>query len=120
MNIIQALVSLFTIGIVIYVAIFVFKEMLVSLWTISPLTCIGFVASVAMAIWKGRIGIDVVKSLQILGFIFAGTIISHVATSQLQNLWHNFIAGNLVGAGIMGIVILVLYLKGREIQNTIP
>jgi len=95
--------------------------MLVSLWTISPLTCIGFVASVAIAIWNGRIRIEKgVKNLQILGFIFVGTTISQVATSQLQNLWHNFIAGNLVGAGIIGIVILVLYLKGREIQNTNP
>lgn len=95
--------------------------MLVSLWTISPLTCIGFVASVAIAIWKGRFGIEKgAKNLQILGFIFAGTIISHVATSLLQNLWSNFIAGNLAGAGIMGIVILVLYFKGKEIQNTNP
>jgi uncharacterized protein (DUF2062 family) len=119
-NITQALRTLFVIGIGIYVAISVFKEMIVSLWTISPLTCIGFVVSVAIAIWNGRIGRDVVKSLKILGFIFAGTIISQVATSQLQNLWHNFIAGNLVGAGIIGAVILVLYLKGREIQNTNP
>lgn len=121
MNIPQTVVSLFIIGIIIYVSVLVFKEMLVSLWTISPLTCVGFVISVAIAIWKGRISIEKgIKNLQILGFIFVGTIISHVATSQLQNLWGNIIVGNLVGASVMVMVILVLYFKGRDIQNTDP
>jgi hypothetical protein len=119
MNITQTLTALFIIGIVIYVVILVVKEMLVSLWTISPLTCIGFVVSVIIAVWKGRFKIEKgMKNLQILGFIFVGTILSHAATSQLQNAWGNFIAGNLVGAGIMGVVIFVLYFKGKEIQNT--
>lgn len=121
MDIYKTIVTLFITGIVIYVGFQFLKEMLVTLWTISPLTCIGFVASIIMAIWNGRIRIERgAQNLQILGLIFAGTAISHFATSQLQTAWNNFIAGNLVGAGIMGIVILIIYLKGQEIQNTNP
>lgn len=94
---------------------------MITLWTISPLTCIGFVASIAIAIWKGRITWKKgIKNLQIVILIFVGTVISHGATSYIQNVWSNFIAGNLVGASIMGVVILVLYFKGRKIQNTDP
>lgn len=117
----QTAIGLIIIGVVIYVVAIVLKEMVVTLWNISPLTCVGFIVSIIVAFCKGRFGLDKgVKNLQILGVIFAGTAISHAATSQLQTVWNNFIAGNLVGAAIMGIVILFLYLKGREIGNTDP
>lgn len=119
MDIRQTVIYLIIGAIVLYVAFLVIKEMIITLWTISPLTCIGFVVSIAIAIWKGRIKIEKrINNLQIIGFIFVGTIISHYATSYLQNVWGNFIAGNLVGAGIMGLVVIILYFKGREIQNT--
>ena len=117
----RIVISLIIGVIVFYVIFLVLKEMIITLWTISPLTCIGFVVSIIIAVWKGRIRWEKGrKNLQIIGFIFVGTIISHTATSYIQNEWNDFIAGNLVGAGVMGLVILVLYFKGKEIQNTNP
>ena len=69
MDIRQTAIGLIIIGVVIYVGAIVLKEMVVTLWNISPLTCVGFVASVIIAFWKGRLGFGKgVKNLQILGF----------------------------------------------------
>ncbi|MGY5147469.1 MAG: hypothetical protein ACW9W4_05685 [Candidatus Nitrosopumilus sp. bin_7KS] len=119
MDLPKTIVSLIIIGLVIFVGIFVFKEMAVTLWNLSPLTSVGFVASIGIAIWKGRLGLDQgEENIRILGLIFVGTIISYAATSQLPNLWNNVVAGNLVGAAVIAIVILILFFKGQEIKNS--
>lgn len=109
-----------TLIVIAYIGIILFIEMVIRLWELNPLTSIGFVISVAIAIWKGHISITkeiIEDNLSILLFIFIGTVISYAATSQIPSVLGLVFGGDLIGAVIMGIVIFAIWFRGQEIKN---
>lgn len=107
--------------VIVYVGIQFFIAFVTALWQLSPLTSIGFVISVIVAIWSGHISIDKLEdNLKILLFIFAGTVISYAATSMIPTLLNVAFGGELLAAVIMGLIILVIWLRGQEIKNFSP
>jgi hypothetical protein len=118
MKIINILVSLLIAGIILYVGSIIFIQMVKYLWELNPLTSIGFIISVVVAIIKGSISFEKLEdNLGILCLIFGGTILSYLATSQIHNLISIALAGDLVGAFVMGIVILLIWFKGQEMKG---
>jgi len=107
--------------IVVYLGIVIFIDLVKTLWQLSPLTSIGFVISVFIAIWKGHISIEKLEdNISILLLIFVGTVISYVASSMIPNMLNVAFGGDLISAAIMGVVILIIWLRGREIKNMSP
>ena len=118
MDPIRLLITLLIIGVIGYVGIVFFIEMVKTLWNLSPLTSIGFVVSVAVAIVKGHISIDKMDgNLRILLFIFVGTVISYAAISLISNMIGVALAGSFASAAIILLVILALWFKGQEIKG---
>jgi len=104
--------------IVLFAGAVIFVELVSSLWNLNPLTSIGFVISVLIAILKGHISISKLENnIRILLFIFVGTIVSYAATSQISTLLNIALAGDLIGAIIIGLVIILLWFKGQEIKG---
>ena len=104
--------------IVLFAGAVIFVELVSSLWNLNPLTSIGFVISVLIAILKGHISISKLENnIRILLFIFVGTIVSYAATSQISTLLNIALAGDLIGAIIIGLVIILLWFKGQEIKD---
>jgi hypothetical protein len=104
--------------IVLFAGAVIFVELVSSLWNLNPLTSIGFVISVLIAILKGHISISKLENnIRILLFIFVGTIVSYAATSQISTLLNITLAGDLIGAIIIGLVIILLWFKGQEIKG---
>lgn len=117
----EIIASIIIIIVVVYVGFQVFIAMVTTLWQLSPLTSIGFVISVVVAIWTGHMSIDKFEdNLNILVFIFAGTAVSYAATSMIPTLLNVAFAGELLAAVIMGLIILMLWLRGQEIKNFSP
>jgi uncharacterized membrane protein len=117
LNIINVIIGLLILGLVLYAGAQMFIAMVETLWTMSPITAIGFVISVIVAIIKGHIRWDkLVDNLRILLFIFVGTAISYAATSLLPSLINSVSAGQFIGALITGAVIVIIWFRGQEIK----
>jgi hypothetical protein len=118
MNYEKILIEVLIAILVLYVGYEMFIAMVKSLWGLSPIASIGFVLSIAIAILKGHIRFDKLEdNLRIMLFIFGGTVISYAATSMIPSLVGFAIAGQLMGALITGIVILLIWFKGQEIKG---
>lgn len=104
--------------IVIYVGIQFFIAFVTTLWQLSPITSIGFVVSVIIAIYKGHISVEKLEdNLSILLFIFVGSVVSYAATSLIPYLLNVAFGGDLISAIVMGAVILLIWLRGQEIKE---
>lgn len=118
MEIINVIVGLIIIVVIAYVGIVLFSEMVKTLWQISPITSIGFIISVIIAILKGHIAFGKLEgNIRILVFIFGGTVLSYAATSLIPNMLNIVLAGDFISAIIIGLVILVVWFKGQEIKG---
>ena len=117
----KMITSIIVIIVVVYIGMQFFIAFVTALWQLSPLTSIGFVISVIVAIYKGHISIDKMEdNLSILLFIFVGTIVSYAATSMIPTLLNVAFGGELLAAVIMGLIILLIWLRGQEIKNFSP
>lgn len=97
MNIVSLLVTIMIIAVVLYAGTLLFKEMVATLWNLSPLTSIGFIASVGVAIWKGKLRLSRgVDNLRILVFIFGGTVIAYAATTLIPNIKQSLFGGDWI------------------------
>lgn len=104
--------------VVIYVGSILFIEMVKSLWNLSPLTSIGFVISVIIAIANGHMNLGKMEgNLRILGFIFGGSILSYAATSMIPDLWGIVRGGDIIGGLIILLVIVLVWFKGQKIKG---
>ena len=118
MDIIKILIGLIVIVLILYVGFQMFISMVKTLWELSPITSIGFVISIIIAILKGHIRLDKFEeNLRIMFFIFGGTVISYMATNLIPDLIGFITAGELIGSLIIGVVILMIWFKGQEIKG---
>jgi hypothetical protein len=118
MNYEKLLIKILIAILVVYVGYEMFIAMVKSLWELSPITSIGFVLSIIIATLKGHIRFDKLEeNLRIMLFIFGGTIVSYAATSMIPNLVSSVLAGQFIGALITGVVILLIWFKGREVKG---
>ena len=118
MKIEEIIVGLIFLGVIVYLGVVFFVEFTKTLWAISPISSIGFVISVIIAILKGHMRLDKwVGNLRILLFIFVGAVFSHEATSLIPNVLQNMIVGDLLGAFIIGLVVVLIWFKGNEIKG---
>lgn len=118
MNPVRIIYALLIIVIIAYIGLILFVDMVVKLWDLNPITSIGFVVSVVIAILRGHISLDKMEgNLRILVFIFVGTVLSYAATSLIPNLFGIALTGNFVGAVIIGFVILLIWFRGQEIKG---
>ncbi len=102
-----------------YAGLNFFWEMTKTLWTnLSPITAIGFVISVVVAIAKGHIHPSKMEgNLRILLFIFGGSAIAHAATSLLPDLLRVLFLGDIASVITIGFVIAAIWFKGQEIKG---
>jgi hypothetical protein len=118
MDIVKLIGAIIIIVVVLYVGALLFKEMVITLWTLSPLTSIGFIISVIVAILRRKFclskGADNIKTLT---FIFGGTVISYAATTLIPSLKRSLFSGDWISVIIMGCVIAILWFRGQEIKD---
>ncbi len=84
----------------------------------NPLTGIGFIASVIIALFTGQFTLDKgEENLVTIVYIAVGTVISYAATSQIPTVLKFAFSGQFFGAVIIAIVIILLWFRGQEIKS---
>ncbi len=107
MDLIKFVSSLFIVGIL-------FKAFVPMLFSLSIFTGIGFVISCGLSFWNGQVFDDP----QIISYIAIGHILTNTAVSQiLPMVFDNILGGLFSQALIVGVVFLVVYARGKEIQS---
>ena len=82
--------------ILVYIFLFLIWQMLSSLWALSPVTSIGFIATLTIAFIKEDFNFDWAHDFKMLVILFAVTIVSYIAVSIAKNAIGSFFAGNML------------------------
>ncbi len=115
MNIIEKIASLvigiIVLAILIYAGINLFFAMAKAAFDLSPVSGIGFVASVLYVTYKGTLTYHSMLA------IFIGTVISYAAGTLIPVFINNVLAGQFVAALVVAFVILYLRSEAQTIQK---
>ncbi len=103
--------------ILVYIFLFLIWQMLSSLWALSPVTSIGFIATLTIAFIKRDFNFDWAHDFKMLVILFTVTIVSYIAVSIAKNAIGSLFAGNMLAAFIMIIAAVVIWLRGQELKN---
>ena len=104
--------------ILIYVGLNLIWSFFITLWDLNPLTGVGFIISIIIAFFTRQFSLDKgEENLITIVFIGVGTVISYAATSQIPTLLKFAFSGQLIGAMIMAVVIVILWFRGQEIKG---
>lgn len=83
------------------------------MFTLGIITAIVYLFSITMAIFTGML----FKRRYIAWMIIAGTVIGYIAGRFIVITLDNALAGDIVGAFIVGIVAFSLWRKGRSLRR---
>lgn len=84
------------------------------MFSLGNITGIFYLTTITLAVFSGIL----FRKKNISWMIILGTILSYFAGKYVLVTIGNALAGDLVGAGVFGIIALLLWSKGRKLKKT--